>query len=172
MLKTRWKEICVMIGLPLTILLNLVISLFFFFQKKPFSFLQNSIVYMAFTILTTNVITILSLNLQMIKTTENPFLFPAVLFYRDGIIPLLLLIFVNAYHTSSTLKVKVFYFILIFACLNGIDALLIYVDVLKFTKWNFLKEAMINCAYLFIGLGIAKIVLHVSKRSLKHDSHL
>jgi len=161
-----------MIGLPLTILLTLSISLCFFFQRKPFSFIQNSIIYMTLTILTTNVITILSLNLKLIKTTENPFLFPAVLLYRDGIIPLLVLIFVNVFHKSFTLKLKVFYFIFIFAGLNGMEALFIRIYKMEFTKWNFFNAATVNCAYLFFGLGIAKIVLYVSKRSFKHDSHL
>jgi hypothetical protein len=148
-----------MIGLPLTILLTISISLFFFFQRKRFTFTENSIVYMAITILTTNVITILTLNLKVIKTTENPFLFPAVLLYRDVIIPLLVLSFINGFLANFTLKRKFFYFIFIFTCLNGIEALLIFQDVLKFIKWNYFNAVIVNTAYLFIGLGIAKIVL-------------
>jgi hypothetical protein len=122
---------------------------------------------MVITILATNVITILSLNLKLVKTTENSFLFPAVLLYRDAIIPLLVLVFINAFHTSFTLKLKTFYFIFIFTCLNGMEALLIFLNVIEYTKWNFFYSAITNTAYLLIGLGIAKIVLFVSKRSLK-----
>ncbi|MGP4041253.1 hypothetical protein ACTWP4_15335 [Gracilibacillus sp. D59] len=154
-----------MIGLPLTILFTIFVFLFFFFQRKRYTFIENSIVYMVMTIITTNVITILTLNLELIKTTENPFLFPAVLLYRNVIIPLLILYLVNAFHTSYTLKRKTLYFILIFTCLNGIEALLIFMDVFKFIKWNYFKAAIVNCAFLFIGLGIAKIVVFVSKRS-------
>lgn len=155
-----------MIGLPLTLLLTILISFFCFFQRKPFTFIENSIVYMVLTILTTNIITILSLNLHLIKATENPFLFPAVLLYRDAIIPLLILIFINFFYTGFTLKLKFFFFIFIFVCLNGMEALLVFLDVFEFTKWNFYYAAIVNAAYLFIGLGIAKIVLFVSKRSL------
>lgn len=161
-----------MIGLPLTIILTISISLFFFFQKKCFTFTENSIVYMVITMLTTNVITILSLNLKVIKTTENPFLFPSVLLYRDIIIPLLVLSLINVSFASFTLKRKIFYFIIIFICLNGIEALLIFLDVFIFTKWNYFNAAIINSAYLFIGLWFAKIVLLVSKRSLNNDSGL
>ncbi|KGX91897.1 hypothetical protein [Pontibacillus marinus] len=161
-----------MIGLPLTILLTIFISLFFFFQRKSFTFTENSIVFMIITILTTNVITILNLNLQMIKTTENPFLFPAVLLYRNIIIPLLVLSLINVSHAWSTLKGKFFYFIFIFACINGIETLLIFMDVFKLIKWNSFNSAIINVAYLFIGLGSSKIVLLVSRRSLKNDSGL
>lgn len=162
-----------MIGLPLTILLTTFISFFFFFQRKPFTFLENSIIYMVMTILTTNVITILTLNFKLVKTTENPLLFPAVLIYRDGIIPLLVLIFINVFYTRLTnLKLKFFFFIIIFVSLNGIEALLIFLKVFEFTKWNFFYSVIVNSAYLFTGLGIAKIVLFVSKRSLSNDSRI
>jgi hypothetical protein len=148
-----------MMGLPFTIFLTLSFSLIFFFQKKPFSFLENSIFYMVMTIFTTNVITILSLNFKLINTTGNPLLFPALILYRDGIIPLLVLIAINIFHSSFTLKVKSFFFILIFACLNGIEALLDTLEVLQFLKWNYFYAAIVNIACLLIGLGIAKIVL-------------
>jgi hypothetical protein len=155
-----------MIGLPLTMLLTLSFALFYFSQRKPLTFTENSIVYMLMTILTTNVITILSLNFRLIKTTENPLLFPAVLLYRDGIIPLLVLIFINGVFTSFTLKLKSFLFIFIFALLLGIEALLVFLNVIEFTKWNLLYAAIVNTAYPLIGLGMAKMVLSVSKRSL------
>jgi hypothetical protein len=162
-----------MIGLPLTLLLTISISLFYFFQRKSLTFIENSIVYMMTTILTTNVITILSLNFKVIKTTENPFLFPAILLYRDGIIPLLVLILINVFLISFTLKGKCFYFILIFACLYGIEVLMVFLDVFEYKRWNFLYSVIVNAAYLLIGLGIAKMVLFVSKRSLKsNDSGL
>jgi hypothetical protein len=148
-----------MMGLPFTIFLTLSFSLIFFFQKKPFTFLENSIFYMVMNILITNVITILSLNFNLINTTENPLLFPAFLLYREGIIPLLVLIVINIFHSNFTLKVKVFFFILIFACLNGIEALLVSLEVFQFLKWNFLYAAIVNIVYLFIGLWIVKIVL-------------
>lgn len=148
-----------MIGLPLTILLTLSISLFFFYQGKRFNFIENSIIYMVMTIFITNVITILSLNFKVITLTENPFLFLAVILYRDGMIPLLVLIFINVIYTNFTLKLKLFTSILIFACLNGIQVLLIFWEVIQYPKWNFFYAAIVNTGYLLIGLGIASIVL-------------
>ena len=161
-----------MIGLPLTMLITLYCLLFFFFQRKPFSFLQNSIVFMGLTLVTTNFITILALNLDYIKTTENPLLFPSVLLYRDVIIPLLVLIFINGFRASFTIKSKILYFLIITACLNGMEALLLYFHVLEYTKWNSINAAAANCLFLIIGLWMGKMVLHVSKRSPKHESDL
>jgi hypothetical protein len=161
-----------MFGLPLMIFLFLTISLVFFFQKKPFSFLQNSILYMVFKIMITNVTTILTLNLSLIKTTENPFLFPAYLLYRDGIIPLILLIFINMVHAESVLKSKVIYSILIFAFLNGFVILLLYLNLTEFRHWNLFKAAAVNAAYLLFALGAGKLILLVSRRSTLHDSRI
>ncbi|MFS0862349.1 hypothetical protein [Fredinandcohnia sp. 179-A 10B2 NHS] len=127
---------------------------------------------MLITILATNVITILSLNFKLIYTTDNPLLFPAVLLYRDVIIPLLVLFICNVCFTGLNLKVKFVNFIITFACLHGIEILLVFLDVFEFKKWNFFFSGIINAAYLLCGLGIAKIVLFISKRSLSNDSSL
>jgi hypothetical protein len=119
---------------------------------------------MVITILATNVITILTLNFKWIQKTENPLLFPTVLLYRDIIIPLLVLVFINVFHTSQKKSLS---FIFILICLNGIEALLVFLNIFEYTKWNFFYATIVHSAYLFIGLGIAKTVLFVSKRSLK-----
>lgn len=161
-----------MIGLPLTLLMTLFLSLFFFYQRKPLTFLENSIVYMLITILTTNVMTILKLNIKVIKVTENPLLFPAVLFYRDGIIPLLVLLFINVCYRNISLKAKVFYFMFLYACSFGMEALLVFLHVIEYVNWNFFYSAIVHASYFLIGIGMAEMVLFVSKRSLSNDSGL
>lgn len=161
-----------MIGLPITLLITLLIWHFYFYQTKTFTFLENSIIYMVITILATNVITLLSLNFKLINTTDNPLLFPAVLLYRDVIIPLLVLIISNVCFTGFSLRVKFINFIITFACLHGIEILLVLFDVFEFNKWNFFLSGIINTTYLLCGLGIAKIVLFISKRSLSNDNGL
>lgn len=150
--------------LPLSLAITIIISYFFFFQRKKLSFIQNSIIYMVMTMVTTNFITITVLNLKLIKTTENHFLFIVIPLYRDAIIPLLVLIFVNGFFKSSSLKLKIFYFISIFTNLNGIEALLVYFNVLEYTKWNFFYAAIVNFSYLLIGLGLTKIVWHAKQK--------
>ena len=159
-----------MIGLPLTLLMTLFLSLFFFYQRKSLTFLENSIVYMLITILTTNVMTIVKLNMKLIKVTENPLLFPAVLFYRDGIIPLLVLLFINMFYKKISLKAKFIYFMVLYTCSFGIEALLVFLHVLDYVNWNFFYSGIVHASYFFIGIGIAEMVLFVSKRSLRNDS--
>lgn len=93
-----------MVGLPLTLVIALTLALVFYFHSKPLLFLQNSILYMILTIITTNVTTILSLNLHWMQTTVNPFLFPALLLYRDIIVPLIVLIFINGFYSTKVMR--------------------------------------------------------------------
>jgi len=161
-----------MIGLPFTLVLALTLALVFYFQTKPFSFLQNSILYMVLTIITTNVITILSLNLKWIRPTDNPFLFPALLLYRDVIIPLLVLIFINGFHGNKVLWIRASYFLICFIGLLAMDLLFLICKIIGYTKWNLYFAAVTNVGYLIIGLLIGEMLLYVVKRSPKHDSRV
>lgn len=161
-----------MIGLPLILVIALTLVLVFYFQTKRFTFLQNSIIYMVLTIITTNLITILTLNIQWIQPTDNPFLFPALLLYRDVIIPLLVLIFINVFHGTKVLWIRASYFFISLICLLSMDVILLICKILQNTKWNLYFAAMTNVGYLMIGLLIGKVLLYVVKRSPEHDSRV
>lgn len=161
-----------MIGLPLTLVIALTLALVFYFQTKSFNFLENSIIYMVLTIMTTNVLTILSLNLKWIKPTNDPFIFPAYLLYRDGIIPLLVLIFVNGFHTTKGLRIRTTYFFICFICLQAMEVLLLKYKIIEYTKWKWFFSIITNIGYLMMGLIIAKMLLYVVKRSPKNDSRV
>ncbi|RIW37388.1 hypothetical protein D3H55_04970 [Bacillus salacetis] len=158
--------------LPLMTFLFLTVLLFFFFQRKSFSFVENSILFILFTILITNVTTILTLNLDLIRRTDNPFLFPAYLLYRNGILPLLLLIFINMVHSGFSLTVKIVNAVLIFIGLNGLAVLLVSTRMMTFIDWNYAETAALNAVYLLAGLGFGKLAFLISQRSPKHDHHL
>lgn len=161
-----------MVGLPLTLVIALTLALVFYFHSKPLLFLQNSILYMILTIITTSVTTILSLNLHWMQTTVNPFLFPAFLLYRDIIVPLIVLIFINGFYSTKVMRKRASYFLFCFIGLLATDVLLLRCNILEYIKWNLFFAAVINVGYLMIGLLIGKLLLYVVKRSTKHDSRL
>lgn len=161
-----------MIGLPLTLVITLTLALVFYFQTKSINFLQNSIIYMVMTIFTTNVLTILSLNLKWITPTDHPFIFPAYLLYRDGIIPLLILIFVNGFYTTKGLRIRAIYFFICFICLHAMEVLLLQYKIIEYLKWKWLFSAITNVGYLMMGLFIVKMLLYVVKGSSKNDSRI
>lgn len=153
-------------GLPLFITISLSIFNIFLFQKKQLTFIQNSIVFMMMTIVTTNYITIVSLNLKWIKTTQDPFLFIGVLLYRDIIIPILVLIFINAIINSTSIKNKGFYFISTLIALQVTEFLCLFVGLIEYVKWNFFYTALLHSAFLFIGFYLSKMVIYVQQKEL------
>ncbi|WP_442598807.1 hypothetical protein [Neobacillus sp. D3-1R] len=160
-------------ALPLSIILVVVISYIAFFMKKSMSFLQNSILFMLMEISTRNYISIMSLVLKKIKTTDNEVLFIFLLIHREIIIPLLVLIFCNLYLLSDGWVKKVSAFILILSTLQVMDVLSVYFKVEKFLRWNMISDLFINIAYLLIGLLISKLLLLLSKREgTKHERSL
>jgi hypothetical protein len=161
-----------MMGLPATIVLTIIVSYFFFFQKKKLSFLQNSTLYMILGLLSTNYITIMGLNLDKFETTKNGFLFIAVPLYRTIIIPLLVLLFINAYLAAQKKFIQVLYVLFFLATLDGLQVFLIYFKIIRYTHWNFFAATIVNVFYLIIGLGMAKLVIYAQKRSKEYGNGL
>lgn len=159
-------------GLPFLITITLIISIIFFLQKKSFSFTQNSIIFMMLTIVTTNYLTIMSLNIKWLKLTEGPFLFIGFILYRDFLIPLLVLIFINMFFNTSKMKNKIFVFILLLLGLQAVELISIRFGIIEYVKWNLFLAAIINFLYLLIGLALAKIVMFAKYKESEHDKSI
>ncbi len=160
-------------ALSISITITIIILHIFFVQKKKLSFLQNSIVFMVMVLIIRNYLTIMNMELNLIKTTENHILFVYFLIQREIIIPILTLIFVNTYLQTFSWKGKTFLFIGIFSILYGINYLAIYFEIIKFVQWNFFNSVIIDILYLIISLAVAKIVLFLQHgESKKNDNRL
>jgi hypothetical protein len=160
-------------ALPVSITLTILISHFFFYSKKTLSLLQNSIVFMVMAIITRNYVTIMTMQLKLLKSTEDYFLFLFLLMHREIIVPLLVLIFINNYLSSSCWNKKMFLFIGVLTIMIGMDHLLVYYKVIEYEKWNFIYAVIVDSAFLIIGIGVAKVLLFLhSWESLQDDSSL
>jgi hypothetical protein len=83
------------------------------------------------------------------------------------------LIFINAYLLSSSWKKKILIFISALAFMQGVEHLTVRFKVIEYIKWNFIYTAIVDVAYLLIGLGLAKAVLFLQEwERRKHDSSL
>jgi hypothetical protein len=159
-------------ALPISITLTIIIAYIFVFTKKKSSFLQNSIVFMLIAIAIKNFTTIMTMESKMLKSSEDSVLFIFFLLYRELIIPLSVLIFINAYLLSSSWK-KIWICISVLAFMLGVEYLTVRFKVIEYVKWNFIYAAIVEVAYLLIGLGLAKAVLFLQEwESRKHDSRL
>jgi membrane protein YdbS with pleckstrin-like domain len=82
------------------------------------------------------------------------------------------LIFINAYLLSSSWK-KIWICISVLAFMLGVEYLTVRFKVIEYVKWNFIYAAIVEVAYLLIGLGLAKAVLFLQEwERRKHDSSL
>ncbi|WP_175532538.1 hypothetical protein [Paenibacillus sp. yr247] len=124
-------------------------------------------------IATKNYITIMTMELKMIKTTEDNFLFVFLLMFREMIIPLIVLIFTNAYLLTPSWKKRILLFIVVLAVMQGMDYLTIHFKVIQFIKWNFICAAIMDAAFLLFGLMLAKTVLYLKEwERRKHESRV
>ncbi len=145
-------------GLPLSIALTMIIGHFFYYQKKALNFLQNSILFMVLTLLTTNLMTIAAMNISRLKLTDDPFLFLAFPLYRDVIIPIVVLIFVNAFILADSFKRKGALLAAYLFCGLAIDYFHIYFGVFDYTSWQIAFPVLFHSAYFTSSLFIAQIV--------------
>lgn len=150
-------------ALPAAIVISLYTVLVFYFQKKPLSFLQNSIVFMIITIATKNYTTIMTLQLKLFKLTEDSLLFLFFLLNRDIIGPVIVLIFINVFLGTATWKKKVYIFIGMFLSLQLMDILSLLFAVVTYTKWKLLYAGIANSAFLIFGLGLARGVKYLNR---------
>lgn len=156
-------------GLPFSLAITLILAQVFYYQKKRLSFLQNTILFMILTILISNFLTITTLEMKWIKSTDDPFLFIVISLYRDGILPILILIFINYFVTPNSAINKILIFSLFLICCLGIDSLLIFFGVLTYINWNLFLSLLVNSAYFFITLSLVKIFL---QKEHLHDNSL
>lgn len=153
--------------------LTLVIALIFYFFKKEFSFLENTIVFMVLAIITRNYNTIMAMVLKTIQSTVEHQLFAALLLNREVITPVLVLLFINGFLLYKVWKKRVFLFLIIIGCLQGMDVLFIHFKVIRYIKWNFYAGFIVNLFYLFAGLGLAYLLKYIREQDLlKHDHRL
>jgi len=155
------------------ITLTTLLFWFFFLIKKRLSFIQNSILFMVIGIITKNYLTIMMLELGRVRMLEDHTLYVSLLLYRDFIIPLTILIFANAYLETSTSIQKLFCSLSALLFLVIIEGFLVYFNVIIFTDWSLLHEAVVNAIYLLIGLIFVKLILFLQKwESRQNESHL
>jgi hypothetical protein len=160
-------------ALPLIITLTFLISYITFFIKKKYSFLHNAILFMVMAIITKNYMTVTSMELKLIKHTEEYSLFLFLILHREIIIPLLILIYVNLRFRNATLPWAIFLFILILSLMQTMTYLTTYFEVVEFIKWNMFYALLANIAFMLIGLGISKSLVAISNwEGQQHDSNL
>lgn len=152
--------------MALSIFITITILLLhsFFFLKKELSFLQNSILFFILAIATKNYSTIMTMGLKRLKTPDEHTLFGVFLLHREIITPLIVMLFVNIFISKACWWKRILLLLSALVLMQGLDYLSIFFEVIKFLKWNHLYAAVINLAYLLIGLGVGKLLMYLEGR--------
>jgi hypothetical protein len=161
--------------LILSVLLTatILIALIFFLWEKKLSFLENAIVFMVIAIITRNYNTIMAMVLHLFKNTESHQLFVGLLLHREIILPLLVLLFINAVLSFDSWKQRAALFLLIMVTLVGLDLFLVHFKIIRYIKWNVYFACFVNLSYLCIGLGLTFLLNYLKKQEfVKHDNRL
>jgi hypothetical protein len=158
--------------LAITLTLVWLVTACFYFLVQKLTIVQNIIIYILLTIATRNVITILSLELNLIELPKDSLQFGVLLLIRELIIPFLVLIFINISVMNKSWVIRGSFFILIILCLTGLDVLSVHFQVQVYKNWNFLYAFLVNVGYLLIGLWLTSLVLFLQKLELKKDENL
>lgn len=154
-------------GLAFIVTLTMIIIHIFYYQKKALTFLQNSILFMILTLLTTNYLTITGLNLKWISWTKDPYLFPSIPVYRDIVIPFIVLILINAYISADSKRLKFLFFLFYLSVMLMIESILIYFGIFTYRNWNLSLTTIFNAIHFLIILAVVKIM---KKKEFQHDS--
>lgn len=160
-------------ALPIAIIITLLIGYITFFINKKLSFIHNSIVFMIMMIITKNYTTIMTLNLKLLKSSEDPLLFLYLTIDKGIITPLLIILYLNLRLPMKTWSKKISFFIITISAMQVLDVLMIYFGVIEFIKWNMFYTLLVNVGIIIIGLGVSKFLLFIAEqKGQKYDSYL
>ncbi|MFD1039848.1 hypothetical protein ACFQ3N_15805 [Virgibacillus byunsanensis] len=151
------------------IILTWLIGTIFYFTPKTLSFLQNSIVFMLLAIISRNNMTIVTMELESIQTSQQPIIYMFFLIQREVIIPILTLIFINIYYKIETISKKIILFLIIYLGMFSLNYLSITLDVVTYLKWNYFYDLLHDTIYLLVGLWLSKIILLIEKKESQHN---
>ncbi|MFD2045465.1 hypothetical protein ACFSTA_17415 [Ornithinibacillus salinisoli] len=160
-------------ALPISIVLTIFTLYIAFFMKKNFSFLHNAILFMVIAIVTKNYFTIMIMELKLLKSTEDSTLFVCFLIYRDIMIPMLVVIFLNLFMKTELRYRRMIIFIGAIGSFLFIDVFFIYFDIVEWIQWNLFFALIVNVGYMIVGFGISKLLLCIRDwEGIQHESNL
>jgi len=147
----------------IAIIVMWLFGVIFYFTPKKMSFLQNFVVFIVLVMISRNVMTILTMELHLIKTSQEPTMYMYFLIQRQIIKPLAVLFFVNVCFQSIRLGKKVMVFFIIFISLNILNYLALQLEVVHYVKWSLAFDLLYEGAYLMIGFVLSKLIVRVKE---------
>lgn len=152
--------------------LTILLLQFTFYIRKPLNFLQNSIIFMVIAIFTRQCVTIIAMELELFKFTQDDWLFVGLLLCRDILTPLIAVIFVNFYLRSCVWTSKAVAFIGSLAVMLALNHLAVRFEIITYKQWNIAYTGLLNAVFLLSALGLVKLLLYIRKMENQHNESI
>ncbi|MCT8975241.1 hypothetical protein N4T77_01380 [Clostridium sp. CX1] len=126
--------------------------------------IKGIIICMILVIVEVNIIFSISLNMELIKLTEDKIKFLALCLYVCAITPFLIIIFIDKFNTADTHLKKAVLTILLIALTAILEAINIELRLYTYAKWSYLFSILLNSFYILISLVLNKGLGTLEKR--------
>jgi hypothetical protein len=141
-------------------LMTLVLASIFTFQTKKISLVNQFNLFFLSSMLLINSMTILSLNKHFIEYTHQKEGFFAFILYRDGVFPLLFLIFLNAYKQIKKNKVKTLLVLGMLVSFFVIEFTAVWAKLLVYIHWHWILSVLLYLSFFVILVYVLKFLEH------------
>jgi hypothetical protein len=124
---------------------------------------KSILIYMIISIVTLSVASVLSINLELFVLTKDVKGYIALTLYRNIIMLILLLIFISKLDSITTYPKKIGSFILMLSLLSIFEFINIKFRLYKYVKWSFFLSIVVYCSFIFLTIGISKLIDAIEK---------
>jgi hypothetical protein len=134
----------------LSTLLTLILAAVFTFQPKKITLVNQFNLFFIISMLLINSMTILSLNKHVIEYTHRKEGFLAFILYRDGVYPLLFLIFINFYKQINRSFIKALVILGMLSSFFAVELSAQWANLLVYINWNTVLSVLLYLVFFVI----------------------
>ncbi|MBM7663026.1 hypothetical protein JOC85_003852 [Bacillus mesophilus] len=155
--------------LTIFIMLAWLLTMILIFLPKPFSFTENSFLFLTTSILIKNTFTIVGFNLKWIERSEQSDFFVAYFLYRTLLYPLALLIMINLFYLYKKNIHKVLTILSAGIFIFAVEILGERLEVYSYKQWNNWYTLVEIILFIILTFLFAKLIRHFELRKTKYD---
>jgi hypothetical protein len=130
------------LGFALFFLLTYLISSLFIVMKKKLNIFENTFIFLLILVININFSWILFEELRFVTVAEETLSYIAFLLNRSLIIPMILVVYVNLFHTFKSTSRRIYLTILSLGTMLLLVGVSIFFQILTYVNWNIGYDAI------------------------------
>ncbi len=128
---------------PIFFELTILFLIFFYSFTKPYSFFENSFIFIILELLISSYFSVLYVNTEVWEVNKNTALFVMFRIYEIIILPILILLFINILKLIPRKWLKGITFIIFLLVTYGVEYTLVHWDIITYIEWVYWKSILI-----------------------------